>query len=240
MTNHNYSATVDGRFVLAVRESYGEYTAHGARSNQKLRPLHQWVADEMRRELGAGYETQSLRKDNGSEGKIAGKYYDKTVDVSIFKKGGAPLAIISVKFITSNFKQNANNYFEHLMGETANIRRSGIGFGHFMVLPERIPYLKRNGEITHIESVSDHHLQKHVRLSDDADYPHRPDVIGIGIISLDMSGGRSAGKIELADLTGMGLRADIQSALTGKLSVQSFIRQMKTLVEQQAAIGAAS
>lgn len=240
MTNHNYSATLDGRFVLAVRESYGEYTVHGARSNQKLRSLHQWVADEIKRELGAGYETQSLRKDNGSEGKIAGKYYDKTVDVSIFKKGSAPLAIVSIKFITSNFKQNANNYFEHLMGETANIRRSGIGFGHFMVLPEKIPYLKRSGETAHIESISDHHLQKYVKLSSDADYPHRPDVIGIGIVSLDMSSGQNAGKIELADLTKMGLCADIQSALQGKLSVHSFVQQMKSLVERSAATRAKS
>ena len=106
----NHSALYD-RFICAVQKSYDAYRKHGARSNQKLRPLHQWVADEMKTALGKEYETQSLRIDNGSEETISGKYYDKTVDVSISKTGGAPLAIVSIKFITSNFKQNANNLF---------------------------------------------------------------------------------------------------------------------------------
>ncbi|MDA7955636.1 MAG: hypothetical protein MPK11_07915 [Gammaproteobacteria bacterium] len=224
------TATLEDRFVCAVRESYGEYNTHGARSSKKLRPLHQWVAEEIERELGAEYKTESLRKDSGREETIAGKYYDKVVDVSISKKGGAPLAIISIKFITSNFKQNANNYFEHLMGETANIRRAGVGFGHLMVLPEKIPYLKRGGQKDHTEEIGDAHLQKYVELSNDTDHPHRPDVIGIGIVSLH----KSPDKIELADVRKMKLRAEIQSALANELSVPNFFQKMKLLTQTKA------
>jgi len=117
MNTGNSHSALELRFIRAVRESYSAYNEYGARSNQKLRPLHQWVADEMQRMLGNGYALQGLRKDDdGGESTVAGKYYDKTVDVSIAKVDAAPMAIISIKFITSNFKQNANNYFEHLMG----------------------------------------------------------------------------------------------------------------------------
>ena len=224
------TTALEDRFVHAVRESHRAYKKYGPRSTQKLRPLHQWVADEIVRELGAEYGTESLRKDNGSEETIAGKYYDKTVDVSISKKGGAPLAIISIKFITSNFKQNANNYFEHLMGETANIRRAGVGFGHLMVLPEKIPYLKRGGQKDHTEEIGDAHLQKYVKLSNDTDHPHRPDVIGIGIVSLH----KNPDEIQLADVRKMKLRAEIQSALANELSVPNFFQKMKLLTQAKA------
>jgi len=228
----NSPPTLENRFILAVRESYAAYNEHGARSNQKLRPLHQWVADEMRRMLGGGYSLQSLRKDSeGGESTVAGKYYDKTVDVSIARVGHAPLAIISIKFITSNFKQNANNYFEHLMGETANLRRGGILFGHLMVLPTVVPYLKRGGAIAHEERISNRHLKKYVKLGQDDDYPHRPDAMGIGLISLPLDDLSDAHKIELADLTEMEISESVRAALQNEFSVPRFMRAMQRLIQ---------
>ena len=221
---------IDDRFLSAVRESYSRYNQHGARSNEKLRPIHQWLADEMLIALGQGCVVKSLRTDSaGGEETIPGKYYDKKVDIAISKEDGAPLAIISVKFITSNFKQNANNYFEHLMGETANIRRAEVGFGHFMVLPAILPYLTKGGTITRTEVIGDHHLQKYANLEKDDDYPHKPDVIGIVIISLPKDL-QNADEIELKNLEEMQVSEAVRAALY-KFSPRSFIQKMKTLVE---------
>jgi len=232
MNTDNSHSALELRFIRAVRESYSAYNEYGARSNQKLRPLHQWVADEMQHMLGDGYALQGLRKDDdGGEATVAGKYYDKTVDVSIAKVDAAPMAIISIKFITSNFKQNANNYFEHLMGETANLRRGGILFGHLMVLPTVVPYLKRGGAIAHEERISNRHLKKYVKLGQDDDYPHRPDAMGIGLISLPLDDLRDAHKIELADLTKMEISESVRAALQNEFSVPRFMRSMARLVE---------
>ena len=233
MSKNQTSLEFDGRFLLSVQESYAKYNEHGARSTEKLRPLHQWVSDEIQSALGSRYAIRGLRKESqGAEDKISGKYYDKNVDISICKQD-VPLAVISVKFITSNFKQNANNYFEHLMGETANIRRGDVGFGHFMVLPYKLPYFNKGGESIRIETVKNAHLQKYVKLAQDCDYPHKPDAIGIGVISLPLDDLENFSGIGLIDLNQTELSADIKSALAGELSASSFISKMKALVEQK-------
>lgn len=221
---------LETRFLSAVRESYAQYHAHGARSPKKLHSLHQWVADEITSILGSGYVAQSLRTSGESgEETIEGKYYDKKVDISIARKGGAPLAVVSVKFITSNFKQNANNYFEHLMGETANIRRAGVGFGHLMVLPAAIPYLKRGGDIATTEIIQDHHLKKYAKLGQDDNYPHKPDALAIVIISLP-DNLQNAEEIKLKNLDEMEVSKVVKAALR-KFSLPSFMAKMKAVVE---------
>ena len=234
MSNTNYVLELTGRFTHAIQESYAQYNAHGARSPKKLHPLHQWMADEMRHALGSEYLIQSLRKSGGeNEETIHGKYYDKKVDVAVSKKGGEPLAIISVKFITSNFKQNANNYFEHLMGETANIRRRNVGFGHFMVIPEVTPYLDKEGNITSEERIGTGHVQKYINLAHDEDHPHKPDAIGISIICLPVDDLNDVSRITLADLGAMSVSEDVKNALKGELSLSNFIHKMKNLVEEK-------
>lgn len=188
------------------------------------------MADELRQELGGEYTISSLRKENqGGENAVRGKYYDKVVDVDIAKDANS-VGIVSIKFVTSNFKQNANNYFEHLMGETANLRRNGIIFGHLMVIPKIVPYLKRNGEIAREEVIGAHHLRKYVNLAQDDDYPHKPDAIGIGLIALPMQNLQNTEEIELANVASMDLDATIATALQNELSVSGFVRKMKTLV----------
>ena len=72
---------------------------------------------------------------NGKEVKINGEFSSKRVDIFISRKGNYNIVkeaekkvqvylespnlsfIFSVKFITSNYKQNSNNYFENLIDE---------------------------------------------------------------------------------------------------------------------------
>lgn len=234
MLNETEVAELNDRFVNAIRNSYANYNEHGARSDRKLRPLHQWVADEMQSALGEGYVLQGLRESGeGGEETIAGKYYDKKVDVTIAKEGGDPLAIISVKFITSNFKQNANNYFEHLMGETANIRRRDIVVGHLMALPNELPYLNKDNEIVRRETITTTHLRKYVELARDESYPHRPDAIAISVVSLPMDNLADHRRIKLMDLEAMDVSGDIKDALAGEFSLPHFICTMKNLVRKK-------
>ncbi len=50
---------------------------------------------------------------------------------------------MGLKFVTSNYKQNANNYFESMMGETANIQRQNIPYAQVIVLRYETPYYKK-------------------------------------------------------------------------------------------------
>lgn len=119
------------------------------------------------------------------------------------------------------------------MGETANIRRGNVGFEHFIALPYRLPYLNKDRQITKIETVKTVHLQKYIKLAQDYDYPHKPDAIGMGIISLPLDNLNNVSDIGLTDLNQTELSAAIKSALAGELSVPSFISKMKALVEQK-------
>lgn len=121
---YDYSMeNISMQFLAAISKSFSAYNTSGARSNKKLLPIHRWFAEAIGRHLGRGYSVKSLGK--GGESTVAGKYYPKTVDVAIFK-GEKVMVIISFKFVTSNYKQNSNNYFENLLGETANIRRVNV------------------------------------------------------------------------------------------------------------------
>ncbi len=225
--------SLDSEFLNAIQESYAAYVDCGPRSSEKLKPLHQWVGDKMQELLGEEYDIHSLRKDTrGGEKTIPGQYYEKTVDVSICKSD-VDLGIISIKFITSNFKQNANNYFEHLMGETANLRRKNIVFGHLMVIPNEIPYFKRDGTIKNYETLSDGHLQKYIQLAQDIDYPHRPDAVGITIISLPLDDLQNFSGIELQNIEEMSVGASVRNVLNNQFSVTSFMYKMKRLIEEK-------
>ncbi len=115
-------------FLNAISKTFRAYNTFGARSNKKLIPIHKWFADAIESRLGKKYSVRSLGKDG--EIKLDGKYYPKTLDIAI-SKDKKIITTISFKFVTSNYKQNSNNYFENLLGETANIRRANIGFAHF-------------------------------------------------------------------------------------------------------------
>ena len=138
---------LENSFLNAISESFKAYNKYGARSNKKLIPIHKWFAEVIESRLGNKYYTRCLG--NGGEHKLNGKYYPKDLDISIFNKETDKLvATISFKFVTSNYKQNANNYFENLLGETANIRRVNVGFAHFLVLRGHTLYITQKIKAT--------------------------------------------------------------------------------------------
>ena len=213
-------------FLKAISKTFRAYNTYGARSNKKLIPIHKWFADVIENKLGKGYVVRSLGKDG--EFKLDGKYYPKTLDISILKNQKI-IVTISFKFVTSNYKQNSNNYFENLLGETANIRRVNVGFAHFLVLRAHTPYYDKNkgslrGKEKKIEILNENDLVKYVKLFNDLDFPHKPEVLGMAIIDFD-----KRGRAYFENLKNLGLTEETKNILENQLSIENFIRKIIAL-----------
>jgi len=185
-------------FYNAIKESYTKYLLFGDRSEEKLKPLHTWMGNTIKLLINKEYNVYFL---NGKEVQTEGAYYPKIIDIGVVKKDITPIQkrigfktvfyipniemAISIKFITSNFKQNANNYFENLIGECANLKAGGILFGHFVVFRDKIPYFERNGKLKGWEILEDDDIKKYIRLFEKRNFPHVPDIIGIEVINID-------------------------------------------------------
>ena len=100
------------QFLQALQDSFEQYQQFGARSNKKLIPIHSWLAKIIINNLDDTFKIHSLGY--GKEIKLLGKYYQKTLDIAITKEEKT-ICTISFKFVTSNYKQNSNNYFENLL-----------------------------------------------------------------------------------------------------------------------------
>ena len=180
------------KFLKAINASFVEYNKKGgARSNKKLIPIHKFLSEMILNKISKDFIIKSLGIGDGKEAKFNGKYYPKNLDVAVFKADKI-IATISFKFVTSNYKQNANNYFEQLMGETANIRRQGTAFAHFVVFRGGTPYFAKNkgnlrGKQTKTEIIKEKDLQKYIKLFNDMDFPHKPDLLGICLLDFNQN-----------------------------------------------------
>lgn len=160
---------MDEIFLQTLKESFLEYLNSGERSNKKLCILHSKIANDLSKKLGNAYTINSLGFGNFKEDLILGRYYDKKVDITI-SKNGKILAGIGVKFVMSNYSQNSNNYFENMLGETANIRSNSVAYFQIFILFDELPYfaIKNNVKIIKkIEKITQHNIQKYINLSND-------------------------------------------------------------------------
>lgn len=165
----------NNQFLDRVLQSFKVFLETGSRSNEKLKPLHGSIAEDLSDRLGNGYEIKSLGFLEGKEGNIEGRYIDKKVDITVYKDE-QPIAGIGVKFVQQNYAQNSNNYFENMLGETANIRSNNIPYFQIFIIPEVLPYYKRNGIIKHWERFDSHYISKYEILSNDniCEFIHTP------------------------------------------------------------------
>ena len=177
-------------FIRAIERSFVEFIKSGkSRSTRKLAPLHGAIAKDMQGRLGPGYTIWSQGFRNNKEAAIAGRYMDKKVDISIFRNS-RPVCGIAVKFVMQNYSQNSNNYFENMLGETANIRSACCPYFQVFIIPERIPYYEKDGKFKHWESFTDNNLHKYSIL--DGDNPeqlfHSPNKTLIYILRMPDTG----------------------------------------------------
>ena len=173
-------------FLQAISSSFNEFIKSGSsRSTAKLKPLHGAIARDIKQRLGDEYEVCSMGYDTGREVNIMGRYFDKRVDITIIR-GKEVVAGIGVKFIMQNYSQNSNNYFENMLGETANIRSGNHPYFQIFIVLDKLPYYNREGDIKKWETFTNHNFQKYVTLSgDDADvYMHTPNKTLIYVVGV--------------------------------------------------------
>ncbi len=66
-----------------------------------------------------------------------------------------------------NYSQNSNNYFENMLGETANIRCANIPYFQIFIIPDKLPYFNNEGKIQKWEEFTAHNSKKYLTLSED-------------------------------------------------------------------------
>lgn len=165
-------------FLHSVERSFKAYLEVGtSRSTAKLKPLHGFIAQDLYIRLGEDYQIHAQGYGDDHEKVIPGRYQKKAADIAIYQNG-RPLAGIAVKFVMQNYKQNSVNYFEGMLGETANVRCAGIPYFQMLILLDRLPYFsKSGGRLMHWETINQHNLDKYIVLSQDnpAQFFHSPD-----------------------------------------------------------------
>ena len=153
-------------FLTVVGNSFKKFLETGSHSNEKLKILHGAIAKDLKGRLGVGYSVCSLGIGDGKEEKLDGRYIDKVVDITI-KHRQKSVAGIGVKFVMQNYSQNSNNYFENMLGETANIRCANIPYFQIFIIPEKLPYYNKQGLIQKWEEFTIHNATKYLTLSED-------------------------------------------------------------------------
>ena len=97
------------------------------------------------------------------------------------------MGVVSFKFVSSNYSQNSNNYFENLLGECFNIQANGIPFCHILVMRDKIPYYNSEGDYKKPKNLKDHHLSKYFNILQlEGDYESVPKKICINIIEISV------------------------------------------------------
>lgn len=167
-------------FLEVVKNSYIKYLETNSRSTEKLKILHGEIIKDIEKKLkiiNNDFKVFGLGDSHsGKEKTIIGRYTTKKTDVTIVNKKEI-VAGIAVKFVMSNYKQNGNNYFENMLGETANIRTNNTKYFQVFIVFDELPYFKKNGEVKKWEVVYSNNVKKYFVLSSDDSrmFFHTPD-----------------------------------------------------------------
>jgi len=156
----------ENNFLIALTNSFKAFLETGSRSNEKLKILHSSISKDLINLLGPDYVVKSLNVGDGKEGSIQGRYINKNVDIVVLQNSNV-VAGIGIKFVMQNYSQNSNNYFQNMLGETANIRSENIPYFQIFVIPEKMPYYKSSGQWDKWEEFSLHNSKKYLILSKD-------------------------------------------------------------------------
>lgn len=177
------------QFLDKVLTSFKEFISCGtSRSTAKLKPLHGAIAADIAELLGNDYKVYSQGFGNGREQKIGGRYIDKRVDITIEEIATQkPVAGIGVKFVMQNYSQNSNNYFENMLGETANIRAANCPYFQIFIILDKLPYYENSGKLKKWEELTDHNMSKYCKLSaDDVSlFMHTPNKTLISVVHIE-------------------------------------------------------
>ncbi len=176
------------KFRESIEKGYKKYLSVHPRSSEKILPIHKCISEILLEKLGgekSKFTIKSMGIDDSKEYNFKGKYYSKDIDITIFYKN-KPISGLGFKFITSNYKQNSNNYFENMLGETANLKRADFLYGQVLVLKHKMPYYSSDKKtFTKIENINEKNLAKYLKLYNDniSGLYHKPDILFLTFVS---------------------------------------------------------
>lgn len=215
----------------AATDSFNKYLRHGARSSKKVMPIHEYIRDNF---ISMGF-TADVEKS------VGGEFYSKKCDIVVNPEMSnspeaevAASAIVSVKFPLTNFKQNANNYFESGLGEVSNLRLGGVKVGTLSIVPWRLPYLNNKKKVTRIEYIADTHIDKLRKLME-KEHILRPDAMFFQFVDPwgdRMRTGRGIPKGRLRDMpfveyfTDLGFSQENQEFLSTYSNYDDFLQRL--------------
>ncbi len=215
-------------FIDSIKESYKKYEEYGPRSPEKLRSIHEFIAISLKNIWGNHIYEYFYNSFGNKELKVDGKYYPKDIDITVTKNKKA-IFCVWVKFITSNYKQNANNYFEWMMWETANIQaNNNLPYVQIIIFRDETPYLKKSKSyndakiVWKIERITDKDLQKYLNLEFDTNQAHKPFAIGIIMIHIN----EDTKNINIVDFDDIVENKDTAILLKNKLSFEQFFKKV--------------
>ncbi len=195
-------------FMNVISNSFRAFVECGtSRSTDKLKPLHGAIAQELMERLSRHGEISRHKltvKSQGfgddTEASMPGRYMGKKVDITVIYDG-KPVAGIGVKFVMQNYSQNSVNYFENMLGETANIRSAHLPYFQIFIIPDKMPYYSKNGEIKHWETFTENNAGKYLNLSGDdtRQFFHTPDNTLICVVKMPIDERRIRDKNEYLD-----------------------------------------
>lgn len=159
-----------------INDTYPQYKLDGVRSTRKLIGIHSLLADFLKDYFSSIPDIEikyNSGDGNNKEINVDGAYYPKKIDITVLHNSN-PVMCLGFKFPCSNYKQNSNNYFENLLGETCNIQQAKIPYFHILVLPSKMPYKQRDGENLRSEKITEKDLFKYIKLisSPNVSTPH--------------------------------------------------------------------
>lgn len=175
------------QFLNIIHDSFKTYLTVGtSRSTAKLKSLHGHIAEDLSAAYGPGFIVKSQGYGDDKEGRLDGRYYPKNVDIVVTQKDGSPVAGYAIKFVMRNYSQNSNNYFENMLGETANLRANAIPYFQIFIIFDTVPYYKAGGDFLKWDNITQHNLTKYVKISVDNPniFYHTPDKTLIVLLHL--------------------------------------------------------
>lgn len=135
-------------FKKTIQNAYSAYKTYGCRSNKKTKIIHEYIKDHINKSSCGLYAKTEVKVSCSNHSGT------KRHDIVVYtKKNNKMMAIIPVKFIMSNFKQNKNNYLENLVGECYLTKQSnpGIKIIPINIIFNQMPYFTKNKKIKKIE-----------------------------------------------------------------------------------------
>jgi len=178
----------NNEFLTTILNSFLKYLNTGSNSNEKLKILHGDIANDIQSRIDKKYSVFSLSNFNTSERKVVGRFYEKKVDICI-SEDEKDLIAIGVKFVMQNYSQNSGNYFDNMLGETANIREKKIKCFQIVIIPKFVPYFTDKSKINKIEELNNNKLSKYIKLSKTGNVTRKyiPDKLLLIIVDLPIN-----------------------------------------------------